>query len=514
MTDWEKIDEAVWKANVPNELFGEYNPYAEILDGDWLIRPRNPFLHLGEVYLNEVALRECFDLDGVRKDENTWYAEAGQTYTVIYANFGSVNPNLALTEINVRKCCFYPEKTGINYITVKGFEMAHAAVPWAPPTSEQFGMLGVHWSKGWVIEDNILHDAKCSAVSLGKNATLADNLASRGKRKSGYQYQLENVFKAKEFGWTKENIGSHIVRNNTIYDCGQTGIVGHMGCVFSEIYGKHIYNIGNKEEFFGYEIAGIKFHAAIDVQIHDNYIHNCGGVAGVWLDWQTQGTRVSRNLFRDNDKGWSDLFIEVSHGPYMADNNIFASGKNIFSVSQGGAYVHNLFFGANKRQACLPRFTPYHKNHSTEVAGFVCVYGEDDRWYQNIFAGEAEEKDEWKLGTSQYNGCPASMEEYLKEEHNGEGSDEKGRQPAYINGNCYFNGAEAFDREIDKFIGSAGINPWLADEDGKVYLETEIPQEMMQIRAMTICTENLEPPRISEQPYENPDGTPAVFDKD
>ena len=37
--------------------------------------------------------------------------------------------------------------------------------------------------------------------------------------------------------WTKENIGHHIVRNNTISHCEQTGIVGSMGCSFSTITG-------------------------------------------------------------------------------------------------------------------------------------------------------------------------------------------------------------------------------------------------------------------------------------
>ncbi|MDY4976866.1 MAG: right-handed parallel beta-helix repeat-containing protein [Clostridia bacterium] len=517
ISNWEICDNEVWKTSVSNEIFGEFNPFAQSIDGDWLLNPRNPFRHVGEVYLNGKALHEVFGIDEVKRESKTWYAEVLDKVTVIYANFAVSDPNEELTEINVRKCCFYPERTGLNYITVRGFEMAQAACTWAPPTAEQFGMLGVHWSKGWIIEDNILHDAKCSAVSLGKNATLADNLATKGNRKSGYQYQIENIFKAKEFGWAKENIGSHIVRNNTIYDCGQNGVVGQMGCVFSEIYHNHIYNIGNKEEFFGYEIAGIKFHAAIDVQIHDNYIHNCGGSAGIWLDWQTQGTRISRNLLRDNEKTvHGDLFIEVSHGPYMVDNNIFASKYNITSVSQGGAYIHNLFFGAIHRIKCLTRFTPYHGNHTVEVSGYVCVYGEDDRWYQNIFAGETEEADGWRLGTSQYNGCPTSIEEYAKEEHElaGEGSDETGRQPAYINGNCYFNGAEAFDQEKDHFIDAGRIYPQLADEDGKVYLEIKIPQEIQKVNTMLIGTENLEPPRISEQPYENPDGTPIVLDED
>ena len=103
------------------------------------------------------------------------------------------------------------------------------------------------------------------------------------------------MFTARRYGWDKEHIGSHIIRRNTIFDCGQNGIVGHLGCVFSTIEDNHIYNIAIKREFYGYEIGGIKLHAALDVTIRHNRIHDC--TLGTWLDWQTQGTRVSRNLY-------------------------------------------------------------------------------------------------------------------------------------------------------------------------------------------------------------------------
>lgn len=164
--------------------------------------------------------------------------------------------------------------------------MAQAACPWAPPTAEQYGLLGTHWSKGWIIENNHIHDAKCSGISIGKESTTGHNLSTRYRTKPGYQYQMEAVFRAKQIGWDKETIGSHIIRNNVIHDCGQNGIVGHMGCIFSQIYRNHIYHIGIKHEFFGYEIAGIKLHAAIDVQIIHNNIHHCS--LGTWLDWQAQ----------------------------------------------------------------------------------------------------------------------------------------------------------------------------------------------------------------------------------
>ncbi len=68
-------------------------------------------------------------------------------------------------------------------------------------------------------------------------------------------------------------------------------------------------------------MAGIKFHAAIDTLIANNHIYNT--CLGLWLDWMAQGTRVARNLFHDNSR---DLFVEVNHGPFVVDNNLFLSG--------------------------------------------------------------------------------------------------------------------------------------------------------------------------------------------
>lgn len=47
---------------------------------------------------------------------------------------------------------------GVHFITVQGFELCHAATPWAPPTAAQFGIIGPYWARGWIIEDNHIHD--------------------------------------------------------------------------------------------------------------------------------------------------------------------------------------------------------------------------------------------------------------------------------------------------------------------------------------------------------------------
>lgn len=354
----------------------------------------------------------------------------------------------------MRKCCFYPEKTGRNYITVRGFEMAQAACPWTPPTADQPGLLGTNWNKGWIIENNIIHDAKCSGISIGKEASTGHNLSSQTHRKSGYQYQMEAVFRAKQIGGDKETIGSHIIRNNTIYDCGQNGIVGHMGCVFSEI--------------------------------------NCA--LGTWLDWQAQGTRVSKNLYYSNDR---DLMIEVTHGPFMVDNNIFASDYNLDNLAQGGAYLHNLFCGTQRREPVLDRSTPYHFPHTTDVAGTAFVYSGDDRIYQNIFLSGAPVYTVQSLyGTSGYNGHPVSLDEYTALVTSlGNGDEEqfvKVKQPVYISGNGYLNGAEPFEQEKEYFTGSANPQISLSFTEDSVYLEFYAEEGLLHIPAHILRTEELD----------------------
>ncbi len=533
VSNWASEGGGVWKAVVPNAIFCGWNPYAEIVIGDWMIFPVGRHVHLGDVYLNGMSFYEAENLEAVKnpsvrneildnwtktivpvknplQTKYVWFAEVNAENTVIYANFHEADPNKELTEINVRKCCFYPEKTGVNYITVQGFEMAHSANPWAPPTGDQPGLLGAHWSKGWIIENNIIHDAKCSAISIGKEYSSGDNYRTFRKDKPGYQYQLESVFTAAKSGWSKEKIGSHVIRNNVIYDCGQNGIVGHLGCVFSEIYNNHIYNIALKREFYGHEIAGIKLHAAIDVQIHNNRIHGCS--LGLWLDWQAQGTRVSKNIFYNNCR---DLFIEVSHGPFLVDHNIFTAKYAIDNHAQGSAWVHNLVGGEMVLRKMLNRATPYHAPHSTDVTGYAMVYGGDDRLYQNIFVGSKTDK----AGTAGYDGCTASLEEYMASVEALVPGDleifEKVEQPVYVNNNVYISGAKAFAREETKLENSGFDAGYSIEENGdEVYLNISLPQDFESFTSVPHGTKTLGRVRIVDADFENPNGSDLLLDSD
>ncbi len=498
----------LWIIDVPNELFGDENPFATKLVGDWFLRPLKPHLHTGAVYIGGTALLEQLNKDAVADTDMAYYAEVDEVKTVIYANFSSKNPNEETTEINVRKFCFAPDKSNVNYITVSGFTMCHAATNWAPPTAEQQGMVWARWCKGWIIENNTLFHSRCSAISLGREGDLGHNLTCTDHKKPGFRAQLEIVFRSVLAGWSKENQGSHIVRNNEIFDCGQTGVVGHMGGAFSEIYGNHIHHIAEKEEFMGWEIGGIKLHAAIDTYIHHNCIHHCH--RGLWLDWQAQGVRVSSNVFFENN-GAEDLYIEVSHGPQLIDNNILNSKVSLGYVSQGNAFVHNWFGGDIRSREDRKRYTPYHLPHSTDMLGTSIIYNADDRFYQNVFC---------ETGTDFYNGCPDSLAEYVgaaKKCYDETASMDIEaywdlRQPAYIGKNVYTGGAVPYEKEQGHFVTEEKAVLHITEENGVFYAETSLPKAT--VPCTVISSHELPVPRMTEQLFETATGGNIVFDTD
>lgn len=539
ITGWENVRDTVYKKTLSNTMFGDWNPFAIKVEGDWMLAPFKDYhVHLGDVYINGVSMFEAKSMEDLydsaqritccqnswRVEEELilhpeltvykWYAVVNNETTTIYGNFREYDPNKECIEINVRPCCFYPEETGVNYITLRGFEISQAGCPWTPPTSDQIGMVGPHWSKGWIIENNDIHDAKCSAVSLGKENRTGHNLSYRFHKKTGHRHQLESVFAAIRIGWNKDTIGSHVVRNNVIHDCGQNGIVGHLGCIFSKIEHNHIYNIGVKHEFWGHEIAGVKLHGAVDTHIIGNNIHNC--TLGTWLDWQAQGMRITRNIYHSNNR---DFMLEVSHGPTLIDHNLFMSQYSFDNWSQGCAIVHNLFCGKIWNRTIMERSTPYHLPHSTDVAGYSEIYGGDDRYYNNMFVGKWEDGD---VNLEQFTkNCDrfTSSEEYVK--RIAELYELKGyvsyftevSQPVWIKDNAYSGHACPSVHEEHAFVVD-GLTAEIEEQNGEYILTINVPDGLAEMSCEPVSTRRLGETRISAMPFEAPDGSEYDFSFD
>ena len=560
LTGWKKLKGTTWTVRVNNGVFNTYNPYIATVCGDWYFSPK--IRHTGSVYLNDRAMYETDSLEECQAGKPDpfawnqedakylWFTQQDGNETVFYANFHGKDPNAEKVEISVRRNVFMPDQTGVGYITVSGFVLTKAATTWAPPAAYQDGLIGPHWSKGWIIEDCEVSNSRCCGISLGKYLDPENDMYFFTRKvKSPTQMERDAVCRGQYHGWLKENVGSHIIRRCEVHHCEQTGIVGRMGAVFSVIEDCHIHDICTSQQLGGAETAGIKLHAGIDVTIRRNHIHHC--IMGVWLDWEAQGARISQNLMHNNwrpagceqAKGAmfsTDVFIEVGHGPTLIDNNLLLSPVSVTIPSEGIACVHNLMLGSfslinsgvdsvvnGQRE---PRYTPYHIRHRTEVAGFMTILHGDDRIYNNIFIQthpithpdkKPADADYEEVGTACFNIFPTYDEWFAPFSPEGApdmgslASAHFGHLPVWVDGNAYFNGANVYEKEAH-FLEDrkAKVKAEIIEKDGKYSLKTNIYSYLKNFRDAIITSDFLGKAFEPEQRFENPDGTDIIFNQD
>ncbi len=319
--------------------------------------------------------------------------------------------------------------------------------------------------------------------------------------------------------------------------------------MFSVIEDCHIHHICNSQQLGGAETAGIKLHAAIDVTIRRNHIHNC--IMGVWLDWEAQGARITQNLMHDNHRPEgvqpaegamfsNDVFIEVGHGPTLIDNNILLSKMSVVMPSEGIACVHNLMAGAfglinsgvdsivnGQRE---PRYTPYHIRHRTEVAGFMTILHGDDRIYNNIFIQQHPVTDTSKrpsdndyqiVGTAPFDIFPTYGEWISRfmldrePDMHALAVSHFGHLPVWIDGNAYFKGAAVYGKEQHRFADSdESVFVALQEDEGRYILKTNMYSAMKDFRDGILSSDTLGFAFEPEQRFENPDGSDIIFDRD
>ena len=242
-----------------------------------------------------------------------------------------------------------------------------------------------------------------------------------------------------------------------------------------------------------------------------------------------------------------DIFVEVSHGPTLIDNNILLSTRSLKLAAQGIAVVHNLIGGS---LTCVgkgtdngapnlpsPRYTHYHVPHRTEVLGFMTFLHGDVRFYNNLFVQQPvhpaleklaqrakEEPNAWddsnvEVGTFPYDGYP-TFQEWDKqfEGYCGMGSAPSDRYyshlPVWAAGNVYFGGARPWEQEESPVMVPESVTLWLLEEGGRYTLETDLYRKLPSVKTPFVSTALLGEAFEPEEKFENPDGTPIQFDRD
>lgn len=237
--------------------------------------------------------------------------------------------------------------------------------------------------------------------------------------------------------------------------------------------------------------------------------------------------------------------MEISHGPTLIDHNVLLSDCVLKLATQGVAVVHNLIAGSftavgrgvlnGALTKAAPRYTPYHVPHRTEIAGFMTVLHGDMRFYNNIFIQkeirpslkqmmDTMKDSEWTdgnliTGTIPYEEYP-TLEEYQKqfEGYCGMGSAPSDRYynplPVWAEGNVYFNGAKPMSKEKAFVDETNKVTIGVEETEEGFFLRTNLYDYMPEMQNRIITTEVLGMAFEPEQKFENPDGSPIVFNED
>jgi len=395
ITTWKDQGAGVWMVELDTAFFKGYNPFAMPVWGKWMTRGWDR--RLGDVYCSGEAYLQKIKIEDMKAAPHTWYTDTAYGYKnktefpadrqypggkiQIWANFGKINPNTSLTEINARATAIFPEKPYLKYIVIDGFDIRHTAPQWCDIYTLEKGAIGPKYGYGWTIQNCTITNSRNIGICLG----VTDEVHFPRRDEGGLLEGGGNIPPL-------EKIGHHLIRNNVIKRCGQAGIYGCYGAVGSVIEGNVISETNYRSEWFGMNQAAIKILFPIDVVIRDNLLFGTPGVRtsakGIWLDWGAQNARVTGNVICDfgSNRG---LFLEVDFGPVIVDNNVFIR-SSVLVESNGVVLAHNLFSDCSFYfMAALKRITPYYKPHSTTRAGKTGVSLKHNRIINNIIIGGA-----------------------------------------------------------------------------------------------------------------------------
>ncbi|MGD0539480.1 MAG: right-handed parallel beta-helix repeat-containing protein [Verrucomicrobiota bacterium] len=319
---WIPADSAVptriWQARLEARYFTGYNPFNtdnvtspqfDIMDFAASLRGTAPCnLPRGLVFQDGRRLtqvRQRSDLDG---SEGCYWVD--RTNQVLIASFfGQLRPDQVLLEITTQETVLAPEQIGLGYIRVRGFVVEQAAgpFPW-----EQVGAISTTRGHHWIIEDNAVRQANGVGIDVG--------------------IQLHQ--------WPQPALaGFHIVRRNTVTDCGICGICG-LGPGGGREFGLLIAdNVLLRNAFHDverlFETGGIKTHNNVRCLIRRNLIMDTYHGAGIWMDWDNRNSRCCQNIIVNAQTMHGGIFVEASYVPNLIDQNF------VWGTQGNGIYEHD-----------------------------------------------------------------------------------------------------------------------------------------------------------------------------
>ncbi len=290
-----------------------------------------------------------------------WFGQVDQEKTTIWAQFPGVNPNEQQVEINVRQTVFYPEKTGVNYITVRGFTMrarrhalgaadGRADRPDRHPLEQGLDHREQRRSATPYARASRWGSTATSGTTPPPTPPRATSRPSSGaSRTAGTRRPSATTSsattpsrtasrRASSAAWAPRSARSPAT-SSTTSTCGSSSPAPRWRASSST--------------------APSTSRSAATTSTGPAW-------GSGWTGWpRARASRATCSTTTTSE----DLFVEVDHGPFLVDNNIFLSptyaaervaGRRLCPQPHRRGLVINPYDG---------RQTPFHKAHSTEVAG-------------------------------------------------------------------------------------------------------------------------------------------------
>ena len=341
-------------AALPAESFIGYNPFlvrnayecfdtfSDLSNKEFL---RRAMLRRGMIFHKGERLTQVYRLGELATCENAFWVE-DPGLRIHFRLPGDSDPSDEGWEITTREQVFAPHRFGLGFIRISGIHFAHAADGLPVP---QRACVSASRGHHWIVETCRIEWANAVGLDIGAQHWSAS---------------------------VPESTGRHIIRGNTIRNCGICGIAGALGVHHSLIEANTIEYIGHQNLERSWECAGLKFHLAEHCLFRRNVFRHICHAGGIWLDCRTVNNRVTNNVFADIETLSGAVYSEVNYYANMVDHNLiwdirvpkgeshesknFGSGLhcdsnekmvaayNLFGRIEGGAAMFSLIQGHRK----------------------------------------------------------------------------------------------------------------------------------------------------------------------
>ena len=378
-------------AELPDIFADDYNPfalrnaYAYMAEYGDLNNPgflRRATQRRGMVFVDGVPLEQVNRFRDLAGHAGAfWVEEPGRRLHVRLP--GDEDPARHVLKVTAREQVFSPREFGLGYLRVSGLIFEHAAdgLP-VPQRAALSTMRGHHW----IIENCEVAWANACGMDIGAQTWDAT---------------------------VPQPTGGHIIRGNTIRQCGVCGLAGALGVHHTLVQGNIFEHIGGLNVERMWECAGLKFHLAQHCLIRGNVFRHLRDAAGLWLDCSNVDNRITGNVFTDIETILAAVYMEMNYERNLIDHNTFWDIRSADPAGDPGRWGHAICADCNETLVVAHNFL-----------GHVQGYG------VNFSLGQADRRHEGRTGLCRANAahnnvfyrCPHRVHLGRREENRSDGN--------------------------------------------------------------------------------------------